>query len=156
MANTTMNRVSNPSKSLIAESKNSIKTLVRWNTHEYLRGIASTKNFVNRSEMRSALNRWVKVWCKYAFLHALFPHELAGTTRPTSSNTTEIHFSLSSFSLECCLHSADIWNVDGWPNRFLLLLLVQPNFVGHNSQLIKSEKGTKLIRRMWEIYRHEC
>lgn len=55
VSDTTINRVSDSSESLVTKSNDGIKALVRWNTQEQLGGIACTKHLVNRGKVSRAL-----------------------------------------------------------------------------------------------------
>lgn len=89
VADAAINRVSNPSQSLITEGNDGIEALVYGYPLQHLGSIAGTVNLVDRSEVSHPLVG-VKIGRKYAPFYALSPKEFAGTTRPSSIISTHL------------------------------------------------------------------
>lgn len=84
MANATIDRILNPSKSLITKSNHGVEAFVRRNSEKHFGSIAGSEHLVHGGEVSGALVR-VKIWCKNATLYTLPSKELAGTTRSTTT-----------------------------------------------------------------------
>lgn len=116
MRDTAINRVSEPSKSLVAESDDSVESLLRWKAEEQLGGVAGPKHLVYSRKVSGALIG-IEVGCENTHrLHALSPKELASPTRPASSTamaelithhyaTVVLHLSLYVVRLLCVMIS---------------------------------------------------
>lgn len=83
MSNTTIDRISNPSKSLVTKSNASVETLGRRDAVEELRGIASSEHLMHGGKVGGAL-LGVEIGCKNAPFHTLSPQKLARAARPSA------------------------------------------------------------------------
>lgn len=93
MSNTAIDRVSNPSQSLVAESNHRVEPLVSGNPGKELGSVAGTKHLVHGREVGGALVG-VKVRSKNTAFHALSPKKLAGTAWPTTISLASSHLPL--------------------------------------------------------------
>lgn len=84
MCNTSIDRITKSSLSLITDSHDSIEPLMNRYIHQKLRNVACTEHLMHRREVLCSLFR-IKVRREDAPGHALPPQELACSARPTAA-----------------------------------------------------------------------